>query len=245
MPDGPRELEGYWVNSVMTPLERPADLGDKAFFDSEREARQWRDSFLTRLRERTEFAARVSPEFDDIWTEPGDMLPSLRTSLIVDPANGRLPLRVAGRTADPERRPLTAVFDNPEDLPASDRCLVWGEGPPMVPNPIFSYLQILQPAGYVLIFKEMIHNARIIPLDGRPHAPATIRRWTGDSRGRWDGNTLVVDTTNFTDKTQWRGSTAALHVVERFTRADADRLPTSLPSRMPRHGRVHGRLQQY
>ena len=92
----------------------------------------------------------------------------------------------------------------------------------MLPSPIFSYLQIVQPAGYVLIFSEMIHNARIIPLDGRPHAPATIRRWTGDSRGRWDGNALVVDTTNFTGKTPWRGSTAALHVVERFTRADAN-----------------------
>jgi hypothetical protein len=125
--------------------------------------------------------------------------------------------RIAERAANAKGR----EFDGPESRGIQERCIVWGnEGPPMLPPGYNSYLQIVQTPAYVAILQEMIHDARVIPLDGRPHAPQGIRRWLGDSRGRWEGDTLVVDTTNFTDKTNFRGSRENLHVVERFTRLD-------------------------
>jgi hypothetical protein len=113
--------------------------------------------------------------------------------------------------------------EGPEDMGLPDRCLLWPTaGPPMIPGGYNNNYQILQIPGYVVILVEMIHDIRIIPLDGRPHLPGNIRQWMGDSRGHWEGNTLVVDTTNFTDKTHYRGADENLHLVERFTRVDAD-----------------------
>lgn len=218
-PDGHPDLQGYWANTTMTTLERPAELADKAFF-TEQEARDW-ELGVNERRQRlglTDVEARISPDFTDTWAEGRKVVPSLRTSLIVDPANGKLPPLVVARPPQPE---APRSFENPEELTNSERCLVWTEVPPLVPSGITGNLQIVQAGGYVAIVSEMIHDARIVPLDQRPHLPATIRRWTGDSRGRWDGDTLVVDTTNFTDKTKFRGSTDKLHVVERFTLVDA------------------------
>src|SRR5262249_31066519 len=148
---------------------------------------------------------------------------SLRTSLIVGPEGRVPPLTDEARQRNAERAAKLKgpEFDGPETRGIQERCLVWGtEGPPMLPPGYNSYLQIVQSPGYVVILQEMIHDARIIPLDGRPHLPQNMRGWLGDSRGRWEGDTLIVDTTNFTDKTNFRGSRENLHVVERFTRVD-------------------------
>jgi len=150
-----------------------------------------------------------------------------RTSLIVEPPDGRIPAltaqaqeRVGARAAERRAHPA----DGPEDRSLGERCLLFNAGPPMLPGPYNNFMQIVQTPDHVVVHNEMIHDARVIPLDGRPHAPAKVRLWLGDSRGRWDGNTLVVDTTNFTDKTSVRGSSAELHLVERFTRTDANTL---------------------
>ena len=144
-----------------------------------------------------------------------------RTSLIVDPPDGKIPAltadaqrRADARAADRRDHPT----DGPENQGLPTRCLLFGAGPPIVPGPYNNLVQILQFPDHVIIFNEMIHDARLVPLDGRPHTPKTIRKWLGDSRGRWDGNTLVIDTTNFTDKTNFRGGDENLHVVERLTR---------------------------
>ena len=115
-------------------------------------------------------------------------------------------------------------MDGPEDRSLGERCLVFNAGPPILSGPYNNYVQIFQMRDHAVIFNEMIHDARIVPLDGRPHLPPAMRSWQGDSRGRWEGDTLVVETINFTDKTNVRGSGARLRLVERFTRADAKTL---------------------
>jgi hypothetical protein len=149
----------------------------------------------------------------------------LRTSLIVGP-EGRVPPltpEAQKRNAERSARNRGHQFDGAENRPLQERCLIYStEGPPMLPSAYNSNLQIVQEAGHVAILQEMIHSARIIPTDGSPHLPQSIRQWMGDSRGHWEGETLVVDTTNYTDKTAFRGSTASLHLVERFTRVDSD-----------------------
>ena len=149
------------------------------------------------------------------------------TSLIVDPPDGRIPAltpegqaRAASRAEARRQHPA----DGPEDRSLGERCLLFNAGPPMLSGPYNNYIQILQNRDHVVILNEMIHDIRIVPLDGRPHAPAAIRSLLGDSRGRWEGNTLVVETTNFSDKTNVRGSGSRLRLVERFTRADATTL---------------------
>jgi len=147
---------------------------------------------------------------------------------VTDPPDGRVPALTpaaqsrADARAEARRR---SPADGPEDRSLVERCILWPTaGPPMVPGAYNNNYQILQAPGHVAIVIEMIHDVRIIPLDGRPHAPQAIRQWMGDSRGRWDGNTLIVTTTNFTDKTIFRGSSANLKIVERFTRVDPDTL---------------------
>jgi hypothetical protein len=163
------------------------------------------------------------------WLDYGKtVIKTRRTSLIVDPPDGRIPPQTleaqqrlaAQRAAARSHGPA----DSYENRNLFERCLTRGVPEGMLPGPYNNNVQLLQTPGYVVIFTEMIHDARIVPLDGRPHDPPAIRRWLGDSRGRWEGNTLVVDTANFTDKTAFRGSTATLHVVERFTRLDEDTL---------------------
>jgi hypothetical protein len=150
---------------------------------------------------------------------------NVRTSLIVGP-EGRVPPLLpaaAARQAARQAANRGHEFDGPENRGLAEQCLLWGnEGPPMLPAGYNSNLQIVQGEGYVAIEQEMIHDVRIIPTNGRAHLPADVHQWFGDSVGHWEGNTLVVDTTNFTDKTAFRGSGENLHVVERFTRTDAD-----------------------
>jgi hypothetical protein len=150
---------------------------------------------------------------------------TLRTSLITGP-DGRLP----GLTPDGKQRADVLAdqrrlhpADGPESRSLTERCLLWPEaGPPMLPGPYNNNYRILQSRDYVTIEVEMIHDVRVIPLDNRPHLAAGVRQWLGDSRGHWDGNTLVVETSNFSDKSRFRGTTRDMRLTERFTRSDAD-----------------------
>ena len=183
----------------------------------------------------------VGRAYNEFWRERGRML--RQTSLIVDPVDGRIPYR-------PEARASRSAFfggdaelpAGPEDRGLAERCILWSSaGPPMLPTTYNSNFQLVQTPGYVVILNEMIHDVRIVPLDGRPHLGDDIRQWLGDSRGHWEDETLVVDTTNFTDKTKFRGSSARLHLVERFTRVSADTpSATSSRSTIYRRGRDPG-----
>ena len=243
-PDGQPDLQGVWLSNGATPLERPKGLEGKPFLtEAEVAELKKRAARLFKEGSNSDFASgdnaflaayanvekyknpnistggaeeMVDREFDN------------RTSLIVDPPDGRLPpLTPAGqrRVAAAEeatKHPAT----RPEDLTNFIRCITFGVprvGGNFGAGP-YSYYQIFQTAGYVVLFTEMIHEARIIPLDGRPHIPQSIRQWSGDSRGHWEGKTLVVDTTNFSTKSYFMGSAENLHLVERFTRVSPDRL---------------------
>ena len=223
-PDGQPDLQGIWTNATITPFERPRELAGKEYF-TEQEAAEYEKRVLAesnRDRRSSDPIADVGGAYNEFWFDRGTkVVPTRRTSIVVDPPDGRVPpltpaaQKAAAARAAIARRPP----EGPEDLAPVVRCLVWPtSGPPMLPTAYNNNYQILQGPGYVAILVEMIHDMRIISLDGRPHIPANIRQWLGDSRGRWDGNTLVVDTTNFSDKTNLRGSDKDLHLIERFTR---------------------------
>jgi hypothetical protein len=227
--DGHPDLQGVWDNSTLTPLERPADLADKEFFPDKSAAEyESLEQYVVRLQSRFGEAEGVlTGEANGIWRTRRALGPDRRTSIIIDPPNGKLPpltAFAAARAAELARMRTEHPADNPEELSINERCISWGADPPLVPVADNNNLQIVQTRDYVVLHHEMIHDARVIPLDGRPHLPAGIAQLTGDSRGRWEGDTLVVDTTNFTDKTRFAGSGTGLHVVERFTRTDAGTL---------------------
>jgi hypothetical protein len=151
------------------------------------------------------------------------LTPSLRTSMITDPPDGRLPPRTAEgekRAADraAQRSKRGAPYDQAQNLPFVTRCIYMDAGPPMLPATYNHTYQIVQGPGYVMILIEELHEVRVIPLDGRPHAPQSVRSWLGDSRGHWEGNTLVIETTNFNDKVAFQGSSQDVKVTERLTR---------------------------
>jgi hypothetical protein len=215
---GDPDFQGIWNYATMTPLERPRELGDKAVL-TEEEAAAYERQVLGRQ-------ATTNNTAGPDWWDPGTRrLTNKRTSLIVDPSDGRLP----PLTADAQQRAALraqarrerGADEGPEDLGLNVRCLQWSTaGPPMMPGVYNNNVQFIQTRDHVVIFNEMIHEARIVPMDGRPHG--TMRRWMGDSRGRWDSGTLVVETVNFTEKTSFRGSDENLRLVERFTRVDDD-----------------------
>ena len=225
-----RDLDGVWAFSTLTPLERPAEFAGRPFF-TDKEAAEFEKRTIDRNdRDRRDQNPEldVNGAYNEAWFERGTRVATIKgakwTSLIFDPPDGRIPAltpegqkRAADR-ADARRRHPS---DGPEDRLLAERCLLFNAGPPLVPGPYNNYVQVMQFPDHVVIFNEMIHDARIVPLDGRPHPPASIRKWLGDSRGRWDGATLVVDTANFTDRTNFRGSSERMHLVERFTRVDA------------------------
>ena len=230
------DLEGVWNFSTVTPLERPAEFSGKATLTDE-EARAYAKRIVEQNnvdRRPESREADVSAAYNNAWYDRGVGVATVggrhQTSLVVDPPDGRIPALTAdarqkAAVRASERREHPA--DGPEDRSLGERCLSFNAGPPMLPGPYNNYVQILQRPDAVIIFNEMIHDARVIPIraaGGGNHLPASIRRWQGDSRGRWEGSTLVVDTANFTDKTSVRGSDDHLHLVERFTRVDADTL---------------------
>jgi hypothetical protein len=231
--DGQPDLQGVWNFSTITPLERPAEFAGREFLgDEEAKQLEQRTAVQSNRDNRGQSAdADVASAYNEFWWDRGVHVARVngkaRTSLIVDPPDGRIPaLTAAGQaraTARADARRQHGA-DGPEDRSLGERCLLFNAGPPMLSGPYNNYVQILQTRDHVVIMNEMIHDTRIVPLDGRPHLPSSIRSWLGDSRGRWDGTTLVVETTNFTPKTNVRGSGEQLRLVERFTRSGAGTL---------------------
>ena len=231
-PDGQPDLQGVWNFSTATPMERPAELAGKETLTAE-EAAEWEQTLadqragLESELETAPLEARVGYSLR-VWFEWGDSLDErLRTSLVVDPPNGRIP---AVRPKVEANRELTRLLrgrhaHGPEDRGFSERCLLgFNSGPPMTPSAYNNNMQLFQTADHVGILNEMVHNARIIPLDGRPHLPSDLPQYVGDSRASWEGDTLVVETRNFLGGTSLGGSSATMHLIERFTRRDADTL---------------------
>ncbi len=232
--DGKPNLAGIYSFSTITPLQRPEELGTKstltdeeaAAFEQSENARQNRDLFDP---EKGQPSAGYAPRaqggvlsYNEFWYERGSKLTGdRRTSLVVDPASGRIPFTPDAVRINADRRRISdsGLGNSYEDRPVADRCLQgFNSGPPMTPGQYNNNVQIVQAPGLVVVINEMVHNARIIPTDGSPHTK--LRQWSGDSRGHWEGDTLVVETVNFRRETSLQGSTADTRVIERFTRVD-------------------------
>ena len=242
-PDGQPDLQGIWTNATLTPLERPKEFAAKPVL-SEAEAVEFQKRLIENDdRDRRDGSAQkdLNRAYNDSWFERGTSIAGgRRTSLIVDPPDGRVPALTPAAQAklnDAIAYAKAHPADGPEDRPLAERCLLWPTaGPPMLPGAYNNNYEIVQAPGYVAIAIEMIHDVRIIPTggptDGRAHLPSSVRQWLGDSVGHWDGDTLVVETTNFTDKTSdvgagmvrstFRGSDDQMRLIERFTRVSPD-----------------------
>jgi len=236
-PDGLPDLQGIWDFRTITPMQRPDELAGKEVLTDEEaaefEIKNQRNQDVRDATPRGNIngaptTADVERAYNDFWWDFGKkIVGTKRTSLVVDPPDGRIPAltpeaeqRAAARR---EARERTAV--GPEDRGVGERCILgFNSGPPMAPSAYNNNVQIFQTRDHVVILNEMVHNARVIPLDGRPHIRQDIRQWVGDARGRWEGATLVVDTTNFLGETAFNNSSGNLHLVERFTRVGPDTL---------------------
>src|SRR5580693_8251563 len=234
-PDGHPDLQGIWTNATITPLERPAALAGKATL-TDAEARVLEQKSVSELAEYdgksegpllTATGSAGTGGYNALFIDRGSEFARVdgvkRTSLIIDPPDGKVPRL----SAEAGRRLALSYtggsFDSVKDRPLSERCLIgFGStsGPPMLPVLYNNNYQLVQTPDSVVILVEMVHDVRIIRMNGT-HAPPNVRQWLGDSIGRWDGDTLVVDTTNFTDQTKFEGASPDLHVVERFKRVDA------------------------
>ena len=228
-PDGQPDIQGIWTNATITPFERPANLQGKEFLTAAEAAALERQSAGVRDDDGPPRKGDVG-SYNQFWFDSGDrVVSSRRTSLVVDPPDGRVPLRPEAEAARNNARARES--DSFEFMSVWDRCITRGVPGGMFPAGYNNAYQIVQKPGYMLIHYEMIHEPRIIPIDGRAHLPASVRLWNGDSRGRWQATTLVVDTTNYNDR-GWIATQAAagrikgvpqtesLHVVERFTPID-------------------------
>jgi hypothetical protein len=238
--DGHPDFQGVWANNTVTPLQRPKQWENKTrltdqevaelqkfaarIVDNDGDA-QFGDGLILAVLNGIDNPKSYDPgtgNYNQFWLVERDWH-DRRTALLVDPADGKLPpLTPEGqkrRAAEIEHRKVHA-FEDPEVFPLGERCVNFGV--PRLQAGYNSYLQIVQAPGYVTIMSEMAHDARIIPLDGRPHLDSRIRIWNGDARGRWDGDTLVIDTTNFSPKSDFMGAHENLHLTERLTRVSAD-----------------------
>ena len=228
-PDGQPDLQGVWINATLTPLERPAQFAGKAVL-TEQEAAAYVQQVLQQVNsDRRDGGTQVdvNRSYNEFWRDRGNnLVADRRTSLITDPPDGWVPpLTPEAQKRMEESRVWMRdhATDGPEGRSLAERCISWTTaGPPMLPGPYNNDFQIIQTRDAVVISNEMIHDARVIPLGARPHVSPNIREWMGDSRGHWDGNTLVVDTTNFISEYSFRGSDANMHLTERFTRVSAD-----------------------
>ena len=232
--DGPRtawgasDLQGVWDFRTITPLQRPEDLGDQEFLTAEEAANLEQEAVARDERlllagaRKTEAGGNVGA-YNNFWMDRGTRtIGTRRTSLVIDPPNGRIPsMTAAGRARGAERRDYRREHpaDSWLDRSTFDRCILgFNTGPPMTPGGYNQNMQVFQTEDHVVILNEMVHDSRIIPIDGSPRIG--IGSWTGESRGHWEGDTLVIETQNFTDKTRWRGTTEAMTLVERLTRQD-------------------------
>ena len=222
--DGHPDLQGTWDFAQLTPFERPSALAGKSSF-SDDDAEEFAPRRIeTRNQDRRDggAAADVERAYNDFWWDFGKRV-AKQTSLVVDPPSGRVPAMTPAAQARVAAR--RGKYDNPEERPLAERCVIgFNSGPPMIPSAYNNNMQLVQTKDTVLILNEMIHSARIVALNGRPHAPAHIRLLTGDSIGHWEGDTLVVDTTNFSQEAGFRGASKDLHLVERFSRVDSNTL---------------------
>jgi len=229
-PWGDPDLQGVWSNLTPVPLERAAALADKPFFTEAEAAEAEKNALATTLKN-VSAAIATSGEFNEIWLESakGRVARNLRTSLVMDPPDGRIPYTPEGRVRWEETPHLTTEritgrtlrADTWEDRALQERCITSDAA--FYPNGFYNnYLQIVQAPGSVVILLESMHDTRVIPLDRRPPLSASIKQWTGDSRGWWEGTTLVVETTNFNSRRRFHGATENLKLVERFTRVDDD-----------------------
>ncbi len=231
------DLQGVWDFRSLTPMERPSELADQEVFTSEQAASFSEEILQERSRDQEDAEAAAAAgrvvAYNDFWFDWGSSVTTDRTSLIVEPRDGRIPAltaaadrRVAAREAARAGvgRDEVAPGGWINELSPSVRCITgFNQGPPMTPSAYNNNMQLFQTEDHVVILNEMVHDARIVPLDGRPHLPADLRQWIGSSRGHWDGDTLVVETINRRDES-FRDSTRYLHLTERFTRADANTL---------------------
>ena len=257
-PDGHPDLQGVYDLATLTPLERPEALGSSVTMTEEQSRKLEQQTASRReVLNRPSDPNRVAPPvggdgsagaagnvggYNNFWIDNGDRYFSIegqrRSSIIVDPPNGRIPELLASARArnaarliqttsdenedDPGLEKAAGAYDDPERRPLGERCLIgFGStsGPPSLPVLYNNLHQIVQTKDTILIMNEMVHDARVVRMNAQ-HLPPNVRRWMGDSVGRWEGDTLIVDTTNFTDKTRFRGSSDRLHVVERFSRLD-------------------------
>ena len=224
-PWGHPDLQGTWTYKTITPLERPAQFAKQAFLTEQEAAELERIALKENTdEERPKDAARdVAGAYNDFWFDRGDKtVRTRRSSLIIDPPDGRIPALTPEGKARVDARAMKVARPawGPEDRSQFERCVT--RGLPRLPGGYNQNLQILQTPDAVVILYEMMREARVIPLDGRAHVGSNIRQWMGDSRGRWEGNTLVVETTNFNRQHEFRGASDNLRLVERFTRLDAD-----------------------
>ncbi|HJT89857.1 MAG TPA: hypothetical protein VJ732_18430 [Bryobacteraceae bacterium] len=223
-PDDQPNLEGVWEMSTLTPLERPAEFAGKAFL-TEQEAAAYQKRTLEQLnsdRRDGGSEADLRRNYNEYWRDRGaELKPNLRTSLIVDPPDGRIPpFTPEGRKRRDAQMAASRDPSGPEDLALRIRCI--SRGLPMVPTPNNNFFQIVQSRGIVAILQEMMYEVRLIPLGTRPHAAPAVRGYMGDSRAHWEGNTLAIDTTNFIGKDDFLGADENLHLVERLTRTGPD-----------------------
>jgi hypothetical protein len=221
--DGRPDMQGYWTNATYTPFERPAEFKDREYFtaaEATEYAKKAQDRFLSQPDD--------DPHYDNsIWMVEKGLkgVSTLRTSIVSEPDGKMPPVNAEGRKRAEERaaaRKKVDIMASAQNRGLSERCIYWGhEGPPLLPTGYNSNLQIWQSPGDFVVIPEMMPVARVVPLDRRAHVNGTIRSIRGDSRGWWDGDTMVVETTNFTDRTAFRGSSEHLKVTERFTLVDA------------------------
>ncbi len=230
-PDGQPDLQGTWSWATITPFERPAEFAGKEFLTEQEAAKYEKDIIERTNMDRRDGSAEadVGRAYNDFWWDRGThVVKTRRTSLVIDPKDGKVPpMNAAGRERQQERLASNRghEFDGPENRPLPERCLaLQGAGPPTTPTAYNNNIQIVQDKNFVSILIEMGHEVRVVPLDGRPHLPQNVRMWKGDSRGHWDGDTLVVETTNFSNKNPFRGSSENLKLTESFRRLDAGTL---------------------
>ena len=239
---GQPDLRGIWDFRTITPLQRPESLAEQEFLTEEEAANLEqevldrnadlanRPALRTEVTESVDRGADGAPGFyNNFWLDRGTRaVGTRRTSLIIDTPNGRIPdLTASGqRTADARRAYRQEhPADSWVDRSAYDRCILgFNAGPPITPGGYNQNLHLFQTPDHVVLVTEMVHTVRVVPLDGRPVLSDDVRQWSGDSRGHWEGETLVVETSNFNDQRGWRGSTTNMKLVERYTRVDADTL---------------------